>query len=98
MEKCKVYYENMEEVRREKDRAVKQGLDTYERVSTMADQIDTLNREITNQKGLVESKMKDAKKYKQSYLKMRFILSSLNQKGYEPDLVRPIVNKYLSSK
>ena len=49
----------MEEVRREKDRAVKQGLDTYERVSTMADQIDTLNREITNQKGLVDSKIKE---------------------------------------
>jgi len=47
---------------------------------------------------LVEEKMKDAKKYKQPYLKMRFIISVLNQKGYEPDLVRPVVNKHLSSK
>ena len=47
---------------------------------------------------LVEEKVKDAKKYKQSYLKMQFILSALNQKGYEPDLVRPIANKYLSAK
>jgi len=47
---------------------------------------------------LVESKMKDAKKYKQPHLKFKYILSSLNQKGYEPDLVRPIVNKYLNSK
>ncbi len=47
---------------------------------------------------LVEEKVKDAKKYKQSYLKIQFILSALNQKGYEPDLVRPIANKYLSAK
>jgi len=59
LDKCKVYYENMEEVRREKDRAVKSGLDTYERVAAMADQIDTLNKEITSQKGLVDSKLKE---------------------------------------
>ena len=47
---------------------------------------------------LVEEKVKDAKKYKQSYLKIQFILSALNQKGYESDLVRPIANKYLSAK
>jgi regulatory protein len=47
---------------------------------------------------LVESKIKDAKKYKYSYLKIKYILSALNQKGYEPDLVRPIINKHLGSK
>lgn len=47
---------------------------------------------------LVESKMKDAKKYKQSHIKLKYILSSLNQKGYEPELVRPIASKYLNAK
>ena len=47
---------------------------------------------------LVESKIDAAKKYKLPHHKIQFILSALNLKGYEPELVRPIANRYLSSK
>jgi len=47
---------------------------------------------------LVELKAAAAKKYKLIHHKIQSIVSALNQKGYETDLVRPIAARYLSSK
>lgn len=53
-EKAKTCYENMEDMRRQKDKEARNSMETYDRISTFTDQIDELNREILTQKSLLE--------------------------------------------
>jgi len=47
-------------------------------------------------KKIIEQKKRDAAKYKHPYQKTSYLLRALQQKGYEPDMVKPLILSILN--
>ena len=67
-------------MRKEKDRALRQYKDTYERVSKMCDQVDELNKEITHQKSIIELRHKEINDLKKSLQVYKNVVDEIETK------------------